>query len=166
MTDRTVANVTCLGCGCACDDITVVVKQDRITDARNACALGAAWFGDGTVPTETRVNGRAASLEQALTEAARLLSAAKRPLVYLAGDVSCETQREGIAIADRLHAAIDSLAATAATAVLAAQRRGRAGATLGEIRQDRKSVVYGKSVDLGGRRIIKKKKKKDNCAQA
>src|SRR6476619_8378382 len=25
---------------------------------------------------------------------------------------------------------------------------------------DRKSVVYGKSVDLGGRRIIKKKKKK------
>src|SRR2546426_12214771 len=28
-------------------------------------------------------------------------------------------------------------------------------------RGDRKSVVYGKSVDLGGRRIIKKKKKKD-----
>src|SRR6266481_8718610 len=27
-------------------------------------------------------------------------------------------------------------------------------------RQDRKSVVKGKSVDLGGRRIIKKKKKK------
>src|SRR3989441_11814966 len=26
--------------------------------------------------------------------------------------------------------------------------------------QDRKSVVWGKSVDLGGRRIIKKKKKK------
>src|ERR1022692_1067638 len=28
-------------------------------------------------------------------------------------------------------------------------------------RPDRKSVVYGKSVDLGGRRIIKKKKKKE-----
>ena len=27
---------------------------------------------------------------------------------------------------------------------------------------DRKSVVQGKSVDLGGRRIIKKKKKKNN----
>jgi len=26
-------------------------------DARNACALGAAWFGDGAVPVETRVNG-------------------------------------------------------------------------------------------------------------
>ena len=142
MTDRTVANVTCLGCGCACDDITVVVKRDRIVDARNACALGAAWFGDGTVPVETRVNGRTGSLDQALTEAARLLSRAKRPLVYLAGDVSCETQREGVAIADRLHAAIDSLAATAATAVLAAQRRGRAGATLGEIRQRADLVVF------------------------
>src|SRR2546422_4289515 len=93
MTDRTVANVTCLGCGCACDDITVVVKQDRIADARNACTLGSAWFGDGTVPAETRVNGRTASLEQALTEAARLLTGATRPLVYLAGDVSCETKR-------------------------------------------------------------------------
>ena len=142
MTDRTVANVTCLGCGCACDDITVVVKQDRIADARNACALGAAWFGDGTVPAETRVNGRTASLEQALGEAASLLTGAKRPLVYLAGDVSCETQREAVAIADRLHAAIDSLTATAATAVLAAQRRGRAGATLGEIRQHADLVVF------------------------
>jgi len=142
MTDRTVANVTCLGCGCACDDITVVVKQDRIADARNACTLGSAWFGDGTVPAETRVNGRTASLEQALTEAARLLIGATRPLVYLAGDVSCETQREAVAIADRLHAAIDSLAATAATAVLAAQRRGRAGATLGEIRQRADLVVF------------------------
>ncbi len=30
-----------------------------------------------------------------------------------------------------------------------------------ELLQDRKSVVQGKSVDLGGRRIIKKKKKKE-----
>ena len=142
MIDRPVANVTCLGCGCACDDITVVVKQDRIAEARNACALGVAWFGDGTVPAETRVNGRTASLERALTEAARLLTGATRPLVYLAGDVSCETLREGVAIADRLHAAIDSLAATSATAVLAAQRRGRAGATLGEIRQRADLVVF------------------------
>ncbi len=150
MTDRTVANVTCLGCGCSCDDIAVAVKEGRIAEARNACALGAAWFGDGTIPAETRVNGRAASLKQALTEGARLLTGAKHPLVFLAGDVSCETQREAVAIADRLHAAIDSLAATAATAVLAAQRRGRAGATLGEIRQRADLVVFW-AVDPGAR---------------
>ena len=32
----------------------------------------------------------------------------------------------------------------------------------GEYRIDRKSVVQGKSVDLGGRRIIEKKKKQTN----
>ena len=32
--------------------------------------------------------------------------------------------------------------------------------TTGQTTQDRKSVVQGKSVDLGGRRIIKKKKEK------
>src|SRR5207247_5652488 len=52
MTDRTVANATCLGCGCTCDDITVVVRKDHIAEARNACALGAAWFGDGGLPAE------------------------------------------------------------------------------------------------------------------
>src|SRR5207247_603737 len=61
-----------------------------------------------------------------------------------------ETQREAVAIADRLHAAIDSLAATAAPAVLAAQRRGRAGATLGEIRQRADLVVFW-AVDPSGR---------------
>jgi len=142
MSDRSVSHVTCLGCGCACDDITVVVHGDRIVETRNTCTLGSTWFGDGTVPADVRVNGRSASLEQALGEAAKLLRTAKRPLVYLAGDVSCETQRVAIAIADRLHAAIDSLAATAVESVLAAQRRGRAGATLGEIRRQADLIVF------------------------
>ena len=140
--DRTVEHVTCLGCGCACDDIAIVVKQARITEARNACPLGAAWFGDGTAPRETRVHGRTAPVERALGEAMKRLARAERPLVYIAGDVSCETQRESVAIADRLRAALDSLAATAAPGVLAAQRRGRAGATLGELRARADLVVF------------------------
>lgn len=142
MSERTVTHVTCLGCGCACDDIAVVVQRDRIAEARNACALGKTWFGDGTIPTATRVNGRSAPLEDALDEAARLLRGAQRAFVYLAGDISCETQRVTVAIADRLHAAIDSLAATAAESVLATQRRGRAAATLGEIRQHADLIVF------------------------
>jgi formylmethanofuran dehydrogenase subunit B len=137
-----VEHVTCLGCGCACDDIAVVVQGGRIAEAKNACALGVAWFADGTVPTATRVNGRPGTLDEALGAAATLLAGAKRPLVYLAGDISCETQRDGVAIADRLHAAVDSLAATSAASVLAAQRRGRATATLGELRQRADLVVF------------------------
>ena len=141
-TARTVEHVTCLGCGCACDDITVVVQQDRIAEARNACALGAAWFGDGRIPQDVRVNGRPAPLEQALGEAARTLGAAQRPLVYLAADLSCEAQREAVALGDRLGAMLDSVTAAAAAGVLAAQRRGRAGATLGEIRQRADVIVF------------------------
>lgn len=150
MTDRTTEHVTCLGCGCACDDIRVIVTQGRITETSNACVLGAAWFGDGAVPAEIRVNGRAATLDQAIDKIAALLAGARRPLVYIAGDVSCETQREAVAIGDRLHAAVDSLAATAAGAVLAGQRRGRATATLGEIRQHADVIVFW-GVDPGER---------------
>ena len=146
----TVEHVTCLGCGCACDDITVVVQRGRVAEAQRACALGAAWFGDGRVPDEIRIRGRAGTLERAIAEAAKLLSDAERPLVYLAGDVSCEVQRDAVAIADRLRGAIDSLAGTAAPGVLAAQRRGRAGATLGELRQRADLVVFW-GVDPGAR---------------
>jgi formylmethanofuran dehydrogenase subunit B len=142
MTEGTTEHVTCLGCGCACDDIAVVVKRGRIVEAHNACALGTAWFGDGVVPAEIRLDGRAATLDQAIGKIAALLLGANRPLVYIAGDLSCEAQRETVAIADRLHAALDSLAATAADSVLAAQRRGRASATLGEIRERTDLIVF------------------------
>jgi formylmethanofuran dehydrogenase subunit B len=137
-----VEHVTCLGCGCACDDIALVVKGGRIAETKNACPLGVAWFADGTVPTATRVNGQPGTLDEALGVAATLLTGAKRLLVYLAGDISCETQRAAVAIGDRLHAAVDSLAATGAAGVLAAQRRGRATATLGELRQRADLVVF------------------------
>jgi len=61
-----VEHVTCLGCGCACDDITVVVQRGRVAEAQRACALGAAWFGDGRVPDEIRIRGRTGTLERAI----------------------------------------------------------------------------------------------------
>ena len=127
-----------------------MVQRGRLTEAQRACALGAAWFGDGQVPDAVRIRGRAGTLERALAEATALLADAKRPLVYLAGDISCEVQRDAVAIADRLKGAIDSLASTAAPGVLAAQRRGRAGATLGELRQRADLVVFW-GVDPGAR---------------
>src|SRR5256712_7173628 len=135
MTRRSVEHTTCLGCGCACDDIVVVVDGDRIAEARNSCALGRAWFADGSVPRETRSGGKTVAPDVALADAAELLGRAQRPLVYLAPDVSCETQRAAVAIADRLGALLDSPTGEIAAGILASQRRGRAGATLGEIRQ-------------------------------
>jgi len=105
--------------------------------------LGAAWFGDGSAPARARVSGRDVPLADALDTAARLLTGAARPLVYLAPDISCEAQREGVALADALRATLDSVtSATALISVLAAQEQGRAAATLGEIRNRADVVVF------------------------
>jgi formylmethanofuran dehydrogenase subunit B len=134
---------TCLGCGCACDDIQLRIDANRITEAHNACELGVQWFGDGTAPSRALVKGREASLDAALDAAAELLKASVRPLVFLAPDVSCETQRAAIAVADALHAIVDSVTSlTAAQSILAAQEIGRASATLGEIRNRADVVVF------------------------
>src|SRR5688500_10960666 len=134
---------TCLGCGCTCDDIEVTTGGGRIVEARHACALGVAWFGDGRVPSRVLAAGRDVALMEALDAAAALLVGARRPLVYLAPDISCETQREAIAIADVLRATVDSpTSATAMASILAAQELGRAGATLGEIRNRADVLVF------------------------
>jgi formylmethanofuran dehydrogenase subunit B len=106
---------TCLGCGCTCDDIDLTVERNRIVEARNACALGRQWYGDGTVAASVRVDGRDAALADALTAATQLLTSSSRALVYLAPDLTCEAQRQGIALADALHASLDTI--TSATAL-------------------------------------------------
>ncbi len=136
-------HVTCLGCGCACDDISVVVRAGKITEARNACRIGTQWFGDGVVPNRVRVGGQDATIDRALEAAADTLGKADGVLVYVADDVSCEAQRAAIAIADMLHGTLDSAtSSTVASGILAAQRRGRAGASLGEIRNRADVVVF------------------------
>jgi formylmethanofuran dehydrogenase subunit B len=124
-----------------------VVAGERIVEARHACQLGASWFGDGRLPARCLVHGRDASLDEALDQVAALLARAGAPLIYLAPDLSCEAQREGIALADALHAALDSVTSESALqSLLAAQERGHVTATLGEIR-NRADVVLFWGVD-------------------
>lgn len=146
-----VENVTCLGCGCACDDIGVAVRDDQIVEARNACTLGVRWFGSGPVPMRCLVDNNDVSVLQATSTVARLLIEADRPLVYLAPGLSCESQREAVAIADLLRARLDSTTSASASAfVLAGQERGLASATLGDVRNRADTIVFW-GVDIEGR---------------
>ena len=90
------AHVTCLGCGCACDDIEIVTRDSRIVDAVHACELGVRWFGDGRAPARSQAGDRHLERPEAIRAAAQLLRTASRPLVYLAPDLTCEAQRHGI----------------------------------------------------------------------
>ena len=145
---RSIESVTCLGCGCGCDDLTVQVKSDRIVGVSPACPVAQAWFGDGSVPDAVTRAGAPVSLSQAIAGVASALGGARgRVLVYIGPDLSAQAQRTAVAIADVLHARIDTATSRpAAAGLLAAQRRGRATATLAEIR-NRADVVLFWAVD-------------------
>lgn len=141
--DRVFQSVTCLGCGCGCDDLTVRVRAGRITALSPACPLAQGWFGDGAVPGEILVEGRPATIEKAIDAAAAALSGAGRPMVLIAPDLTTEAQRAAIALADALRAEVDGATSEpAAAGILVAQRRGRAAASLGEIRNRAEVVLF------------------------
>jgi formylmethanofuran dehydrogenase subunit B len=139
-----VEHVTCLGCGCGCDDLTVSVDDGRIVDVDPGCPVGRSWFGDGSVPSKVSQSGQPVSFEEALTAAVASLTGARgRVLVYLGHDITSQAQRLALTLADLLGAAVDTATSeTAATGLLAVQRRGRAGATVGEIRNRADVMVF------------------------
>lgn len=140
-------SVTCLGCGCGCDDLTVRVRDGRIVELAPPCPVAKRWFGDGAVPREILVEGRPETIERAVEAAASLLTNASRSLVLIAPDLTTQAQRLAIGVADVLRADVDGVTSdTAAAGLLVAQRRGRAGCTLGEIR-NRADVVLFWAVD-------------------
>jgi formylmethanofuran dehydrogenase subunit B len=141
--DRVVQSVTCLGCGCGCDDLIVKVRGGRIAEVSPPCPLAQRWFGDGTVPGNIRVHGRPGTIEQAIAAAADVLVAGGTPLVVMAPEITTEAQRVAIAVADELGAEVDGgTSDTAAAGIAVAQRRGRAAATLGELKNRADAVLF------------------------
>jgi formylmethanofuran dehydrogenase subunit B len=138
-----VADVTCAGCGCACDDIETTVADGRL-DVRRTCALGDAWFADRATGPIATIEGRAASFDEAAQAAAALLGQARAPLVYGLGQTSCEAQRQAVALAEALGAILDPGGGSGAS--LAYQAIGSSTATLGEIR-DRSTLVIAWRAD-------------------
>lgn len=143
---------TCLGCGLACDDVAAEVAGGTVRGTARLCALGTAWLGDGRLPAAVRVRGRETGLGEAVDAAAALLTAARgRALVWLGPGLSVQALRAAVQLADHLRAAVDTAtSATAASGILAAQRRGRASATLGELR-NRADLVILWGVDAARR---------------
>jgi formylmethanofuran dehydrogenase subunit B len=141
-----VDHVVCAFCGCDCDDISVVVEGDRITQARNACALGKAWFlshgTDSGLPV-ARMDGRPVSLEEGIETAARRLAAARYPLVYGLSSTSCEAQRKSVALCELLGGCIDCCTSVChGPSGMALQAVGEPTCTLGEVKNRADLVIY------------------------
>lgn len=144
--ERVVADVTCAGCGCLCDDIAVTSAGSQIVEARNACPLGQDWFakprGKGEEPA-ARIDGQPAAFGDALERAAVILRNARAPLVLGLSQTTLEAQAAAIAIADHIGAIIDPAHSTAAASRwLAVQRVGIVSATLGEVKNRADVLVF------------------------
>jgi formylmethanofuran dehydrogenase subunit B len=106
-----VKNATCTFCGCVCDDIELHADGERITHAKAACVLGASWFKNHTAERlypDALIDGEEATVEEAVEAAADYLYRADLPLVYGLSNVTCEAQRESVALAELIGGVIDS----------------------------------------------------------
>ena len=106
-----VKTATCTFCGCVCDDIELHADGERIVHTKAACILGVSWFKNHTAERlypDALVDGQPATLDAAVEKAAELLYRAHMPLVYGLSNITCEAQREAVALAELVGGVIDS----------------------------------------------------------
>ena len=106
-----VKNATCTFCGCVCDDIELHADGTRIVETKRACILGESWFKNHTAERlypDALIDGREATVDEAVEAAAEFLHAADMPLIYGLSNVTCETTREAVSLAELIGGVIDS----------------------------------------------------------
>jgi formylmethanofuran dehydrogenase subunit B len=106
-----VQHATCTFCGCVCDDIELHADGDRIVKTKGACSLGESWFRNHTAERlypDALVDGQPATLDAAVDAAAEFLYRADMPLVYGLSNITCEAQREAVALTEMIGGVIDS----------------------------------------------------------
>lgn len=144
---RVVENAVCTFCGCVCDDMVLTVDLDekKITKAKNACVLGKAWFLEHTevdLPPAL-VDGREATLDEAVEEAAQILAKSRLPVIFGFGSTTCEAQRVAVSIADLIRGNMDCCTSVChGPSGIAFQGVGESTATLGETMNRADLVVF------------------------
>ncbi len=155
-----ITDALCPFCGCLCDDITVVVEDNKIIEAKHACMLGSAKIlghcrlGGANVETHHTIkepmtradknsNFREVSYDEAINEAAEILARSKRPLLYGWASASCEVHKKGLLLAEELGAIIDNTASVChGPTGLATHEKGAPSATLGQIKNRADVIVF------------------------
>ncbi len=106
-----VQHATCTFCGCVCDDIELHSDGERIVHTKAACSLGVSWFKNHTAERlypDALIDGKPATVDDAIEAAAEHLDRANMPLVYGLSNVTCEAQREAVLVAELIGGVIDS----------------------------------------------------------
>ncbi len=133
---KIVEDATCTFCGCVCDDITLKVEDNRITEAKKACIPGKAWFLNHEIEDRPSclIEGQPASLEDGYDRAAKILCEARYPIIYGLSDSPCEAQRVAVSIGDWIGGNVDTTTSVChGPSGMAFQGVGEVTATLGEV---------------------------------
>lgn len=102
-------DVVCAFCGCLCDDLKVEVADNKIAKVTNVCVIGRNKLLHAHADCAALlVNGKEASLTEALDEAARILANAKAPLIYGLSSATAEAAGEAVALTELLSGTIDN----------------------------------------------------------
>src|SRR3989304_9023719 len=155
-----ITDALCTFCGCLCDDIMIVVEDNKRNEAKHACILGSAKIlghcrlGAKNIQTHHTIKQplmrssknedfREVSYEEAINEAANILSNSKRPLLYGWASAVCEVHKKGILLAEELGAIIDNTASVChGPSALAVHEKGLPSSTLGQIKNRADVVVF------------------------
>ena len=144
-----ITDALCPFCGCMCDDITIVVENNRIIEAKHACKIGAAKImGHHRIKapmmrTDKNSNFKEVSYDEAIEAAAEILAKSKRPLMYGWASALCEVHKKGFLLAEELGAIIDNTASVChGPSALAVHEKGIPTSTLGQIKNRSDVIVF------------------------
>jgi formylmethanofuran dehydrogenase subunit B len=149
MSSNVSKNIVCPVCGGSCDDIQVELSGECIS-VKNACKMGNAKFQE--IVSSHRIRQplllekkivRPAPWEKAIERAAEILAAAKRPLIFMGSETSCEAMEVGLHLGEFLGAVVDSNSTVChGPTAMGIQEAGRVGATAGQSKSRADLAVY------------------------
>ncbi len=99
--------VTCPGCALLCDDIEVIVENNRIKETRNTCRRGAARMKGCMNRPVPSVDRKPTDFEASVRKASEILRNARSPMLFGWSNSTCEAQIKGIGLAKKLGAMMD-----------------------------------------------------------
>ncbi len=143
---QTFSDVACTVCGCVCDDLRVTFSDGRVSHVAGACRLAEPWFAslsDTPARPPAAIDGKPATLQQAVERAAEILSASRAALIWGLSRSSTAGQRAAVLLAEQIGATIDTTASVChGPSIMAIQEVGESTCSLGEVRNRADLVIF------------------------
>lgn len=149
MSEKIISDVVCTICGTGCDDLQIRIKDGKIIEAKNACAVSISKFLEQHAQRYSspmiRRDGelKCASFDEAVCKAATILSESRYPILLGWSLTSAEATCIGVELAELVGGVVDNNTGFChGPGLIGAQDIGVSTCTLGEVRHRADVVVY------------------------